>query len=268
MDLRRGDTLRLAIEGEPGQIDAREFSRALEEFVQVLERVGGCLTPREHPVHWRLERVAMGSIGVDVVPVLSDGGVDAPAALESVLATVFAGFEELRREPRIPQGFDVRAVEVTKKLAARAGRGGLRSVTVVRPRTRQSTPLDPLVRDNAAAAVTATRESIGSVVGRLTMINVKGKPHFTVQDERAARPVRCNFEYKDIEQVKAGLGRRVVAFGLLRRNKAGQVVRVDMRRLRVFPDDSALPTPDDLAGADPEYGGGLSSVEYIRQVRG
>jgi hypothetical protein len=109
--------------------------------------------------------------------------------------------------------------------------------------------------------------SIGSVIGRLTMISVRRKPYFTVQDERTRRPVRCNFREKDIENVKEGLGRRVVAFGVMTRNRAGQVLRVDVRSLRAFPDDDSLPTADDIAGSNPDFTGGLDSVAYVRRMR-
>lgn len=113
-------------------------------------------------------------------------------------------------------------------------------------------------------------KAIGSVIGDLTSISFnRRKPYFGLRAVHGDI-VQCTFDPTTLlKQVKAALCERVEVFGRLERNEKGELIRIlEVWDLDVLPDSSDLPSVDDLYGSDPDFTGEVSSVDWVRSIRG
>jgi hypothetical protein len=97
------------------------------------------------------------------------------------------------------------------------------------------------------------QDSIGTVEGKLQALNIHEKPpRFAIYDLLTDRRVECYFTTRiKLEDVLAGVGRRVAVTGLIKTRPTGERVSIEARELRLFPAEDELPTPDDVRGILP-----------------
>ena len=76
--------------------------------------------------------------------------------------------------------------------------------------------------------------------------------------------VTCDAEHRGA--LAAALGETVIAAGELWRDEHGKPQRLELTGLRVIDQDD-LPSVADVSGIAPNFTGGLSSEEYVRQLR-
>jgi len=86
--------------------------------------------------------------------------------------------------------------------------------------------------------------------------------------EGTGRRVSIWFTEDQLELIKAGLHRRVVVSGRMLRNGAGDPVRLTLRSLEVLQGIDKAPPLTDLIGIDPGFTGGVSTVDYLREIHG
>ena len=110
-------------------------------------------------------------------------------------------------------------------------------------------------------------KAIGSIIGLLEIVSLHGTPKYSVYDAVTRRPVSCQFKPGEIQEVKDGLGARVMVSGIIQRNARGQALRVDQPRLTIMPTSDELPTVGQFIGLDPEFTGSLTTDEYVRRLR-
>jgi len=259
--------LRFVLEGRPGTIRADAFLAATRDFLDILRDVDRVVSGVDKgTLAWNVQTLEIGSLVAGFAPTRRDEKTADYS--RTVTDSAFDGMRLLDSEPRVPENFSTASVGRTSRLARRIGRGGVTGMKVVRLDDHRSAPITLVVADNAKAALSASSSGIGSVMGRLEMISVHRRPYFNVYDARTRRAVRCDFDReKDLEQVKAALGRRVLTAGILQRNRVGQTVRVKLSRLEVIPPEDQLPSVDDIVGMAPDFTGGMSTDEYLEYLR-
>lgn len=95
--------------------------------------------------------------------------------------------------------------------------------------------------------------------------------HFRITDQRTGRTTMCSFAEDQGNLVLEALRdrRRVVATGLLEYGDGNEVLRLTLQRpLRFLGREEDLPSWRDLLGSDPDLTSGLTTEEYISQMRG
>ncbi len=106
-----------------------------------------------------------------------------------------------------------------------------------------------------------------SIDGKLDVISVRRVPYFVIFEHVTEHRVRCLFPDGFLEHVKNYLGRRVVAAGFVRYRSDGiPMTLTNPTSLEPVPD----PQQADITayrGTMPGITGGLSSYEYVRQMR-
>jgi len=105
----------------------------------------------------------------------------------------------------------------------------------------------------------------GSIVGNLDSINVHKGNEFRIWDERTKKPVRCRFEEKDLEHVKSLLKTRVIVYGKLNSNSAGNPISILADELKERP-KRKLPTIEEMSGLVENFTEGLSLKEYMEML--
>jgi len=141
---------------------------------------------------------------------------------------------------------------------------------VTEPRTGNDKETVELTTQPAVVSEERTntlRTSIGSVEGRLDMISLHGKPQFTIYSTLTDSAITCTFDKEEIfVDAREALGHRVNVSGLVLSNAKGEPLRVQVERLRKLCNSSDI-TDLDLQGRFPDFTGGLSSEDYIKQSR-
>jgi hypothetical protein len=92
--------------------------------------------------------------------------------------------------------------------------------------------------------------AIGSVEGRLEGLNVHGSNrYFNVYDDLTGERVQCQFGHRiDVAKIGGAVERRVSVSGEIRYRETGEIVNVIAHSLDVFPQESDLPSADDVYG--------------------
>ena len=179
---------------------------------------------------------------------------------------------QLRENQELPPYFSPDVAEGLARIGKQARLPGVSGVSLQIPGTPESGPrteqISEAVVANAQASVEGSERLLGSVTGVLDVVNLRRGAHVSLYDEETRRAALCRFPDALFDTMKEALGHRVRALGEITRNRRGQVLRVDIDRVELLPDEPGSPSVDDLAGIAPWYTGEQSTEEYLRSVRG
>lgn len=133
----------------------------------------------------------------------------------------------------------------------------------------QTFTLTQEVGNKVETALAVDEECDGSIEGKLEQINVHHSANiFHIYPEVGPRKVTCKFPAKLYDDAVAAVGRRVEVSGALHyRVGASFAHQIAVTRIEALPPDSELPDWDDLRGRAPDATGGLSSEDFVRELR-
>jgi hypothetical protein len=232
------------------KLDAPEVSlaqlvSASSIFAALLREVSREYAGSERAVKWTVE-VRSGSVtlpitGRSMSEKLSD------QAVPEIVAAVVGGIKTLNERPARPQYFNDQALREAKALANLVNeelpRIAVLNGAVESDATRRlMTHVDQVIGEG--------RESIGTIEGKLQALNIHEKPpRFAIFDLLTDQRVECYFgEAVELDEVLRGVGRRVGVSGIIKTRATGERFSIEVRSLRVFPAESALPSPDEVRG--------------------
>ena len=189
--------------------------------------------------------------------------------LESIINDAYQSLKatEARDETGIPRTVDDQGRRLTRTIVNRAKRTV--PVTVEAPGQEPIyIATDPLQPDKIPSP-RRKREILtawGSVDGQLDVISVRRRAYFVIYEHASSNQIRCTFPDEWMETVKDLLGYRVVADGKLRYRPDGSVSALAQpTAINVVPEPQR--SLAELRGTLPGISGGLSSSDYIRQLR-
>ena len=106
-----------------------------------------------------------------------------------------------------------------------------------------------------------------SIDGTLDVISVRRQPYFVIFEHATEYRVRCSFPDDLVSLVKDNLGCRVIAEGFVRYRQDGVPISLtDPHSLKPVPDPEVKDITE-YRGTMPDLTDGLSSYEYVRQMR-
>ncbi len=257
--------LRLRLDGEPGTISFDTFVGTLRDSLKVLRDLDSTISQKpKGSLSWKVEAIHTDSLVTDLQAI-------GPVA-DQVVDAYVDGVRRLESEFSVPPHFSEDGMKALKQLARRLGGDGAIGFRVIELDVHKEGRVTETTEANIKKALATRYESVGSVTGTLEMISVHGQPRMNVYDALTGRAVRCNIPKDEkqaslLDEVKAQLGRRVIASGRVSRNIAGDPIRVTLRGVTPLPDDSELPTAGDFVGSDPDFTGNLTTEEYLRRTR-
>ena len=149
------------------------------------------------------------------------------------------------------------------------GKNGATGIVVSSPTTpTHIATLSPKAAVHIDELLPTKYSALGSVEGRMEMISLHATPKFVVYHAITQRAVACKFDREQLDKIKDILGVRVNVYGTVSYNAKGEPLRVeDIIDIRLLKEEHELPTIRELHGIDPDFTGGLDSVEYLREMR-
>jgi hypothetical protein len=228
---------------------AQAFAEAVQAFVPLVREADCDAT-------WVIEDLRLASAHVTIA------AHGAGAGTQGALTRIVDGLSELREHARIPDGFTRDMVRCARDLA-RAARG----ISVISAGKRVEA--DSSVAEHAQEALTGHAESIGSVEGVFDRLNDRGSRHEVGLLDRSGLAVSCTFDDALRDEVIEAIRtkKRVVAWGRLRRNAAGQKAQLHLWDLEEVESTEPRSITELVGILGPGWKGDLNSVEFVRAQR-
>lgn len=235
-------TLRL----EARKVSASDFKAAVNNFLDMIKDVADDVAGRRKRVAWVVS-VEVGSTCLIAEPVPSttaDASVIPPAlsAIRDGMVAVSSG------RPYIPKHWSDKAVQHMKELASLSGdsKPG-ESISV---RFGEDTPvmLTKATADTVSKMFAAQVHSLGSIEGRLEMLSLRSGFKCHIYDALTDHRVNCTYDTDLFESVKAALGERVSAYGIISYAADGRPVALKLQSIRILDRVENLPDWDDVRG--------------------
>jgi hypothetical protein len=251
---RPGDEVRLSVLGEHGSIDIEALHTALGALLDLFK--------------------AGGLAGGMVISDLREGSAQVAVRArystpetELRFAEIVKGLNDLAEE-QVAEGWDSAMLESALGLASVLEFTGVAGVQVSANGTA-SAVVTPTTRTTAQRELATSSVSIGSVTGRIhRFFDHKSRREFGLIDELTQHSVKVTFS-RDMEtKVLRAVGKTVLAWGELRRNRDGRKVHLKLDDLRIVGRGRPAPDLDEMVGLlGPDWTGGESSVESVRRQR-
>lgn len=219
---------------------------------------------------WSFNGLGLGSVDAVIAPLEPRGGASFEV-LDHVPKLFVAGFEDVESSPRVPDGWDSRAVRAaelaTRNLGTNADRGMVLTL-LVDGEARRTAEITHRASTNARRAVRTRHSSLGSVTGTLDSVSVHRSKRAGLWTDRGGRRVEIRFDTEHLNEVATLLGQRVEVWGRLSRNADDQVISVQARRFIELPHRDEGRQLSDLRGIAPNLTGGEDVALYLERLRG
>jgi hypothetical protein len=257
-------TLRLRIEGEPGVLGVPAFITAVREsHYMLLDLDAGVSGVPRGTLEWSVASLKTGSA---VIEMESRSRSDERNVGPEVTHLFVTGLEQLERLGTTPPYLTETGMLHARRLLRLIGRNGMAGLQV--SDMEETATISAKAAANIEPLLKARRRSLGSVEGRIETASIHGRARFIIYLTRTRKAVTCRLSTDALmESVSNVLGRRVLASGTVHYNARGEPLRVEVDHLRVMRSESELPGIDELAGSEPDFTGGQSTGDYIRELR-
>lgn len=253
--------------------EVTRFTKTLDEIVRSLREIDRVYLMRGTRATWVMAdlRHDHDEMVVRLEARASTSARTAEDMLVPVMAFV-AGAASLNEVAVIPRLFSPTTVERLASLAE--AKQGVQSVSVaayngqVGPRVA----LSDSVREHAREAVRPFEISYGSISGVLDLVGTSHRQRgmrLSIYDPAGRQAVDGFVAERLAEELRLMWRHRVLAGGKIKRNRRGQVIRIEVDRIERLPDDDrGRPDTDQVLGMAPDWLNGQSVDQYLREVRG
>jgi len=215
--------------------------------------------PPEQRVTWRVTGLEVGSA---VVALTAMGN---PVQSQARPRLLMRGLHSLEHGESLPEGFPPRCVEAACDLVENLAR--VKAQASVALGADQERLTERTLANGRALLRTMVWQDYGSVDGALEMVNVHDTSHFYLYERHTGCRVKCSFARDQIEDVRRSLGRTARVRGVVRYNRQGELLGLQVQGLEALPDPSSPPGIDDIIGIAPNITGGLSTEDHLRRLR-
>jgi hypothetical protein len=251
-------TVRLRLNQEDGDVTLDAWLDALGGFNRVLHGLEQDVPP-EQRVTWRVTGLELGS----AVAVLTAMGN--PVQAQARPRLLMRALHSLERGETLPEGFPPRCLEAACDLVEDLARA--KAHLSVAHGADQERLTERTLANGRTLLRTIVWQDYGSVDGALEMVNVHDTSHFYLYERNTGCRVRCSFKLDQIEGVRRSLGRAARVWGVVRYNRQGELLGLQVQGIEALPDSSSLPRIDDIIGIAPDITGGVSAEDHVRRLR-
>jgi len=226
-------------------VSPERFMTAARAFFGYVNDLSQAVTPEDNPAHW-VVRVREGSALLAVAP-----APNMPAEIVQIILTrAERGIAALAEGNIEHSGLSDSALRHLRTLAEVAeGTRGLHPVPVRVWVKKKPLPVGPTIARIVREDLRADYNDYGTIEGRLeTIADRDGSLQFLIRDVMLEQKVRCYFPEELLPEVFDKFRKRVEVSGTIKYRKNGVAVSIEVDRIDVLPDDSELPTAEDVRG--------------------
>jgi len=238
------DTIEIKLSG--GKIPPEKFIAAIENFLAVVQGVGRNIGGSQDPIQWTVEADHGSAI-------IRARALNRPQEAAESTDAIRRGFHSLRTGTSVvPRGFTVAEVRATQDLADLIDADFPISV-------KNGDAPEELSRDIVKTVDAMLRkdkyEDFGSIEGVLCSMARGSRFECEIRDQQSGKTVHCYFKEDDVARQAwaAFLKDRIVAHGLVRYAKEGFPTSIVADSIRFFPEESELPTVEDIQNIFQSY---------------
>jgi len=218
------------------------FIKAAQAFLALVTGVSKNLSEKAQDDEWAVE-TEKGSVIIRARTENPDRAV--------VIHAIGRGVRALNSGVRsVPESFTKEEVKAARDLAAVIDGGGKFVTTISLANGEVMADLSPAVIKTADFILSGEKyEAFGSIEGRIETLNSREAYPLAcyVSEVHYKRQVVCHFNKKeDEERAIAAFRRRVLVYGLIHYAAEGYPTSVDADTLRIFPEESDLPTLEQI----------------------
>lgn len=225
-------------------LSPERFMTAARAFFGYVEEVGRQLSPEGDAPKWTV-RVREGSALLAVEP--------PPAALVEALLPIYNRIE--RGIARIAEG-QIDSAELTEgalrhlEALASIARGPQDRIIPLRVWVRrQPVGLDHRIAEVIREDRQTDYNDFGTIEGRLeTIQDHRGSLQLQLRDPLLKQKIRCYFPESMLADVFDKFRKRVEIAGVIHYRSNGLPISIEVQTIDALPDDSDLPTPEDVRG--------------------
>lgn len=241
---------------EEGFVRLDTFVEALREFRDMLSVLGA---RTNDPPIWTVVDLSVKSAHATVEAI---GNVSAGLATSDA---VIRGFVALEQGEQPPEEF-MPALGHARVMAEMATKAGM-TLAISGNNIVQSITKKTLETAKRFSEVGDLETAWGSAEGTIEMVSLRRGIQCNLYDHLTDRKIECRLDEGMFEDIRAALGRRVVATGNLKHDVFGQIRSIRVKHLTVLSDEEELPSIDQMVGIAPGITGGFSTEEYMRRLR-
>ena len=246
---------------DSGQVSAQAFVDSIMHTLTILGCVEAELTMRESgSIRWMLRELSYSSPAQATLRAERENDISA-----QVVSVTIEGIDVLSRGKSQPRHFSDAALKAANDLSKIADDTGY-GVRLIHQ--GQTVSVAGLSGTSVTDTAVQYFHSIGSVEGRLETASVRNRPYLRVYDAVHDRGVTCYFSDPQMEQVREGLGKRVIVSGDVRSDRLGNPESIRVSSIEVAEDAAEQVMPSDLRGLWRGETEGRKAEQYIREVRG
>lgn len=260
--------LRIYLPGSSASGDARRALKIVQGVIDLLDKLDEQDRADEGKDHirWGFSELTIGSVGARIA-------VDEPRrhqeleAAEALFPKLVLGLHSLEERPFIPDGWEDESAKKADTLLKSSKHLSL-ELQVLGDLATDAYTITSAAQENLKQALSDRMTTIGSLTGTLEMVNFHGdRPVARLWLEAPNRPVTVYFDEKQSQKMKDALRTRVQVSGEIKRDRAYRAESIKLRSLRRMKARSAKELIA-LAGSIPDFTGGLSTDEYMEELRG
>lgn len=247
--------LRFHVRVAPELIDVNVLTRSIGAFAALVNAAGSG--------RWVVSDLRLASVTAAARPVaLSDAEVDVEfERLASGLLTLVDG-------PATPPGWDDDLMQSVADLHSVLDTHGVEGLELTFG-DRAPIGVDTAAVLNAKSALDARPLTLGAVTGKVDrFLSRDSRRELGLVDEATGDKVTVRFSRDWEDEAPTWIGRRVTAWGMLRRTAHGRKKELQMEGIEVAPALETTSVADVLGILGADWTGGMSSVEWVRGQRG
>jgi len=240
-DSKNIKTITLKIEGE--NISAEKFKRSVLYFYSLLDEVTCEITGKRKAIQWFVN-VKKGSI------VLASRGVSLGKDRNvpgQVLFAVKDGLETIKKEPKRPEYFSEKALDLFLDLGSLAEKtNGIKDVKIIVD--RKTFKFTTKALNNVDTILGYAGKAYGSIEGRIHTLSERGGLKILIDDDLTHKSIRCNMPEDLLSEAMDAFRKRVYVSGRINYDNDGQPKSIKAEEIKIFPDKKTLPTFSDVCG--------------------
>jgi hypothetical protein len=222
------------------------FMAAARAFFGYVQEISQAVAPEGEPARW-IVRVREGSALLAVAP---NPGLP-PEVARTVYARVERGVRQLINRDIEESGLSEPALKYLRTLSEMTEAGPNKAPPVPIRLWVEKRPInfEPTIASVIREDWRADYSDYGAIEGRLESIQESyGTLQFYIRDAMLRQRVRCYFPEELLPDVFDKFRKRVEVSGVIHYRKNGAPTSIEVEYIAALPDDSELPTAEDVRG--------------------